>query len=177
MTNHAEKNGGDTEAVSQQEQEDRAEAGFDSLRKDPYEELTPEAKREYGVLKRMGADRKDWHIDWVNIPIPQDASERNWMKWPVARQVSERGPQPDLPVSGPEAGLRKKIEYWSEKDYRYEFGVTLGQAVNIVAQSGRHDSIDDFKNAVKETFKLILELRADPECKEMFDAYFSRRTP
>lgn len=77
--------------------------------------------------------------------------------------------------SGAKKGLEQKMEYWKDKDFQYEFGVTLGQAWNLAYQ--RHHGVDAVptREAVMEVFQRILASRLDPEFVETFAEYFEQK--
>lgn len=97
------------------------------------------------------------------------------------RQIREDGysPRYGAPVrsqghrtNGPAEGLKAKMDYWRDKDYKYEFGVSVGAAIgNAVASLPRGSSVLDIVNRAKELFSASLKLKK--ELRAEFDEYFS----
>lgn len=72
--------------------------------------------------------------------------------------------------NGAKAGLEKKLKYFQDKDYQYEYGVTIGMCMNIAAQLG------DFEvDKIKKIFELALALKLDPGMVKTFDEYYDKK--
>lgn len=77
-------------------------------------------------------------------------------------------------ISGPEAGLNRKIKYWAERDFQYEFGVTLGQAMNLAFGTLKNDPTPT-KELVMQIFSTLLEYRLDPDFVGAFADYYENK--
>ena len=74
--------------------------------------------------------------------------------------------------SGAQKGLEAKMGYWADKDYQYEYGVTVGMCMNLGVQI-HGDKVDSDK--IKAIFRLALEMKIDPEMIAMFDEYYGKK--
>lgn len=73
-------------------------------------------------------------------------------------------------TNGAKEGLEKKMAYWADKDYNYEFGVTLGAARgNLFSYLGRVPSEDE----TFEEFTTMLRLKSSERFRNAFHAYYS----
>jgi hypothetical protein len=72
-------------------------------------------------------------------------------------------------------GLEQKMAYWRDKDYQYEFGVTLGQAVNLSISNLANETDEEVLSKVLRIFKLGLRAKLDPVFIRVFDEYYSAK--
>ena len=79
--------------------------------------------------------------------------------------------------NGPAEGLKKKMDYWAEKDYRQEWNIATAQAVNLalqanpeVARSSGQEKV--FLEICKHYFRLLLQMRLDTEIRAEFEEYY-----
>ncbi len=69
--------------------------------------------------------------------------------------------------SGAARGLQEKMDYWKQKDFTYEFGVTLGMAMNLAGAKG-----ELLPDAVFKYFDLALQLKASDRFRKRFTEYY-----
>ena len=74
--------------------------------------------------------------------------------------------------SGAKEGLEKKMQYWNEKDYQYEYGVSIGQALNLAVQANFDIKSPDFIDKVFKIFQIALDIKSDERFHKVFDDYF-----
>lgn len=77
-------------------------------------------------------------------------------------------------TEGAKAGLEKKIKYWEERDFQYEFGVTLGQTMNL-AFGIQKDGETPSKELVMQIFLTLLEYKLDPDFVGAFAEYYDKK--
>lgn len=70
---------------------------------------------------------------------------------------------------------QNKMEYWANKDFNYEYGVSLGQAINLALESGIPIASEKFDEQVLNIFKKNLALKNDARFREAFQAFFDDR--
>lgn len=77
--------------------------------------------------------------------------------------------------SGAKEGLALKMKYWATRDFKTEFSITLGQAMNLAATTlNRTTTIPaaDFEDLVWDFFQMSLKLRTDPKFRDAFEDYY-----
>ena len=81
--------------------------------------------------------------------------------------------------NGAREGLKAKMSYWGDKDYKTEFAILTSQAANLAVQKAMlvypTASTNDLISYSKGFFEMLLELRSDPELKAKFDAYYKTK--
>lgn len=77
-------------------------------------------------------------------------------------------------TEGAKAGLDKKMKYWEERDFQYEFGVTLGQAMNLAFGTLKNDPTPT-KELVMQIFSTLLEYRLNTDFVETFSEYYDKK--
>lgn len=78
---------------------------------------------------------------------------------------------------GAKQGLKEKMLYWKDRDYQYEFGVTLGQAWNLAVElsaASEHPELPG-RDRVLEIFKFLLRARLDEEFVDIFTEYYAKK--
>ena len=78
-------------------------------------------------------------------------------------------------TSGAKEGLEQKMAYWKDKDYNYEYGVSVGAAVGLAVQTGAKPQDANFPDKVFDIFQASLLVKCDPRFIETFDDYFSKK--
>jgi len=78
-------------------------------------------------------------------------------------------------AAGAKEGLEKKIAYWENKDFNYEYGVSLGQAINLAIESGVNIDDDNFDDVVLKIFERNLDLKNDERFRNTFQKFFDKR--
>lgn len=78
-------------------------------------------------------------------------------------------------MTGASKGLAEKMDYWFDKDYQFEYGVTMGMAMNISYAQEAANPGYDMKELIKKVFKTALEMKLDPEMIALFDEYYSKK--
>lgn len=76
--------------------------------------------------------------------------------------------------NGAKEGLELKMKYWADKDYSYEYGVSLGAARgNLIVYLGgkRMPTVDE----VYEEFRMMLEIKNDERFRKLFEAYYEKK--
>lgn len=77
--------------------------------------------------------------------------------------------------NGAKEGLEKKLAYFKDKDYQFEFGVTLGQALNL-AYAKFDDSMQlPSRDIILSIFNMLLTAKSDPKFISSFDEYYSQK--
>lgn len=78
--------------------------------------------------------------------------------------------------SGAKEGLEKKLSYWENKDFQYEFGVTLGMCMNLTVQMGYDTEDEDkFLKKVFEIFKVATRIKSSKPFIEHFSEYYTKK--
>lgn len=79
--------------------------------------------------------------------------------------------------TGAKKGLEKKLKYFKERDLDREYGITLGQALNLAVESC--NSFEELKDEVEERakffFRKSLKLRLDKDLRKLFVEYHKRK--
>ena len=77
--------------------------------------------------------------------------------------------------SGAKEGLRQKMDYWKDRDFKTEFNILVSQALNLVMNLKefrdfplKHDEVID---EAKRFFYILLELRKDEGLRKFFQEY------
>jgi hypothetical protein len=80
---------------------------------------------------------------------------------------------PRTASNGAKEGLEKKMSYWQDKDYQYQFAVTLGQALNLAF--GKHEDSMQLpsRDTIYEIFNMLLTAKSDVGFIEAFDEYYA----
>lgn len=95
--------------------------------------------------------------------IPDTHVRSNWT--PRRPTFSRQTP------SGAKEGLAQKMKYWSEKDFQYEFGVTVGAAMGLARQDNVGD--DKFLERVYFYFTKSLEAKLDTKFIDSFKEFYA----
>lgn len=84
--------------------------------------------------------------------------------------------------NGAKQGLELKMRYWKEKDFQYEYGVSIGACINIVADIMGEKFLDPMTppehiiNTIKKVFAISLGAKEDSDISNMFSEYYHRKT-
>ena len=77
--------------------------------------------------------------------------------------------------AGAKEGLAMKMKYWGEKDFKYEYGVSIGAAANLAVvhlQSlGKLATMQDFEDQTYAFFDRMLDMKASQKFRDRFQEY------
>ena len=142
------------------------------------EEVTSSKGNKYKRVILESVDNRVFEVSiWPDFPKYAEAVAGNF----IEGEITVKGKYKNLvdpfkaspKFSGAKKGLEQKINYWKDKDFRTEFSIVLGQAVNLAAQSGDNSqALEEFKF----WFKFILEQRKDQDNVDKFMRYWLSKT-
>lgn len=85
--------------------------------------------------------------------------------------------------TGAKEGLERKMKYWNEKDFNYEYGVSIGAAANLAMQALREKDPEGsqfpslFEEMTYSIFSQMLDMKSSIRFKERFKDYYEQTHP
>jgi len=74
---------------------------------------------------------------------------------------------------GAKEGLEKKLKYFANKDFQYEFGVSIGMCIQVAIKEGKDDA--DIVGRAFHYFVKLLEAKQDERFINAFLDYYDNK--